>query len=90
MRSVDADHHYGGQRGELDRDPHQPDIVGDERQVHREHHDLIHRVIKAQIARRQPPDPELVADIPALKMLVVKPTKLPSTMKTMLRSSMMR
>ena len=32
--AVDADHQHGGQRRQLDRDPHQADIVGDQREVH--------------------------------------------------------
>ena len=63
VRAVDADHEHGGQRREFDRDPHQADIVGDQREVHREHQHLIHRVIEAQIGRRQAADLELVADI---------------------------
>jgi hypothetical protein len=61
--TVDADHEHGGQRGELDRHPHHADIVGDEREVHREHQHLIHGVVEAQEARGQSPDLELVADI---------------------------
>ena len=63
VRAVDADHQHGGERRELDRDPHQPDIVGDQREVHREHQHLIHRVIEAQIGRRQPAGLQLVADV---------------------------
>ncbi len=63
MGAVDADHHHGGQRGDFDRHPHQADIVGDEREVHREHQDLIHGVVEAHRARRQPADIDLVADI---------------------------
>ena len=61
--AVDADHHHGGQRGDLDRHPHQADIVRDQREVHREHQDLIHGVIEAQIGGRQPAGLELVRDI---------------------------
>ena len=61
--AVDADHQHGGQRRQLDRHPHQADIVGDEREVHREHQHLIHGVIEAHESRRQPSDLELVADI---------------------------
>ena len=50
VRAVDADHQHGGQRRQLDRDPHQADIVGDEREVHAEHQHLVHRVIEAQVA----------------------------------------
>ena len=61
--AVDADHQHGGERRELDRHPHHADIVGDEREVHREHQHLVHRVIEAQERRGQPADLELVADI---------------------------
>ena len=63
MGAVDADHQHGGQRRQLDRHPHQADIVGDQRQVHGEHQHLIHGVIEAQIGRRQPAGLELVGDI---------------------------
>ena len=63
MGAVDADHQHGGERRELDRHPHQADIVGDQREVHREHQHLIHRVIEAQVGRRQPAGLQLVADI---------------------------
>ena len=63
MGAVDADHQHGGQRRELDRDPHQADIVGDQREVHGEHQHLIHGVIEAHVGRRQPADLDLVADI---------------------------
>ena len=33
--AVDADHEDRGQRRQFDRHPHQADIVGDERQIHR-------------------------------------------------------
>ena len=61
--AVDADHEHGGERRKLDRHPHHADIVGDQREVHREHQHLVHRVIEAQECRRQPADLELVADI---------------------------
>ena len=48
MGAVDADHQHGGQRRQLDRHPHQADIVGDQREVHGEHQHLIHGVIEAQ------------------------------------------
>ena len=50
MRAVDADHQHGRERGELDGDPHQPDIVGEQCEVHGEHQGLVHGVIEAQIA----------------------------------------
>ena len=59
--AVDADHQHGGQRRDLDRHPHQADIVGDQRQVHGEEQHLIHGVIEAQMRRRQPAGLELVA-----------------------------
>ena len=46
--AVDADHQHRGQRRELDRDPHQADVVRDQREVHGEQQDLVHRVIEAQ------------------------------------------
>ena len=46
--AIDADHQHRGQRRHLDRHPHQADIVGDEREVHGEHQDLIHGVIETQ------------------------------------------
>ena len=61
--AVDADHEHRGESGELDRHPHQADIVGDEREIHREHQHLIHGVVKAHGSRRQPSDLELVADV---------------------------
>src|SRR4029077_6078454 len=61
--AVDADHQHRRQRRELDRDPHQADVVGDERKVHREHQGLIHRVIEAQIGPRQAPGLQLMADV---------------------------
>ena len=50
--AIDADHQHGGEGRHLDRDPHQADIVGDQRQIHREHQHLIHGVIEAHEARR--------------------------------------
>ena len=46
--AVDADHQHGGERRQLDRHPHQADIVGEQREIHGEHQHLIHRVIEAQ------------------------------------------
>jgi hypothetical protein len=43
---------HGGQRRKLDRHPHQADIVGDERKIHREHQHLIHGVVETQKGRR--------------------------------------
>ena len=63
LRAIDADHQHRRQRGELDRHPHQSDIVGDQREVHRKQEELIHRVVKAQMHRRQPPRLDLVRDI---------------------------
>jgi hypothetical protein len=61
VRAVDADHQHGGQRRQLDRHPHQADVVGDQRQVHAEHQHLVHGVIEAQVGRRQPAGLQLVA-----------------------------
>ena len=63
MGAIDADHEHGGQRRQLDRHPHQADIVGDEGEVHRPHHRLEHRMVEAQEAGREAADLDLVADI---------------------------
>src|SRR5215831_16364443 len=63
MGAVDADHQHGGQGCDLDRHPHQPDIVGDQREIHGEHQRLVHRVVEAHEGRRQPPDLDLMPDI---------------------------
>ncbi len=63
MRAIDADHHDGRKRRDLDRNPHQADIVGDEREVHREHQRLVHGVVETQMRRRQPADLHLVRDV---------------------------
>ena len=62
-RAVDADHQHGGQRRDLDRDPHQPDVVRHQSEVHGEHQDLIHGVVEAQVDRREPARLDLVADV---------------------------
>jgi len=53
----------GGEGRDLDRHPHEADIVGGKRQVHREHQELIHRVVETQISGRQPSGLEFMADI---------------------------
>jgi hypothetical protein len=63
VRAVDADHEHGGQRRDLDRDPHQADIVGHQRKVHGEHQHLIHGVVESHVSRFQPADLDLVRDI---------------------------
>src|SRR6185437_4792333 len=63
MGAIDADHHHGCKRRQFDRHPHEADIVGDQCEVHAEHHHLIHRVIETQIGRCQTPCFQLVADI---------------------------
>ena len=63
VRAVDADHQHGRQRGELDGHPHQADVVGEQPEVHGEHQHLVHGVVEAQIARREPADLQLVADV---------------------------
>src|SRR5271166_4417798 len=63
MGAVDADHQHRRQGGELDRHPHQADVVRDERKVHREQEELIHRVIEPQMRRRQPAGLDLMRDI---------------------------
>ena len=50
-------------RCDLEADPQQPDIVGNQRHVHRADHRLIERVVIAQEFRRQPAGFELVADV---------------------------
>ena len=61
--AVDADHHHGRERRELDRHPHESDVVGDQREIHREHQELVHGVIKAQIARLQSARLQLMRDV---------------------------
>ena len=61
--AIDTDHEHRGQRRELDRHPHDADIVGDEREIHREHQQLIHGVVEAQEPRCEPAGLELMADI---------------------------
>src|SRR6185312_14812802 len=61
--AVDADHQHRGQRRHLDCNPHQADIVSHQREVHREHQRLVHRMIEAHEARRQTANLDLVADI---------------------------
>ena len=63
VRAVDADHEHGGQRREFDGHPHHADIVGEERQVHREHQDLVHGVVETHGYRRQPAGFDFVADV---------------------------
>src|SRR5262245_43392830 len=63
MGAVDADHRHGGERCELNRDPHHADIIGDQREIHGEHQGLVHRVIESHIDWRQPADLDLVVDI---------------------------
>ena len=48
--------------GDLDGDPHQADIVRDQREVHREHQHLVHGVVEAEVGGCQPADLQLVAD----------------------------
>jgi hypothetical protein len=47
VRAIDADHQHSGQRRQLDRHPHQPDVVRQERQIHAEHQHLVHGVVEA-------------------------------------------
>ncbi|MCY1232295.1 hypothetical protein D9M72_447780 [compost metagenome] len=63
VRAIDADHQHGGERGKLDRDPHQADVVRHEREVHAEHHDLVHGMIETQVRGGQPADLEFMRDI---------------------------
>jgi hypothetical protein len=61
--TIDADHQHRRQCRHLDRDPHQPDIVGHKGEIHREHQYLVHRVIEADESRRQPAGLDLVANV---------------------------
>ena len=88
--AVDADHHHGGERRQFDRHPHQADVVGDQRQVHAEQHELEHRVIESQIARRQAAGLQLVADIAGAERAGGEADEVFSRMNTMLRSSTSR
>jgi hypothetical protein len=63
VRAINPDQEHGGQRCQLDRHPHDADVVGEQRQVHGQHQYLVHGVIKTQIGRGQPADLQLVADI---------------------------
>ena len=63
VRAIDADHQHGRQGRDLDRNPHQADIVRHESQVHAEHHGLVHGVVETQVDRRQPAGFEFVGDI---------------------------
>ena len=61
--AVDADHQHRRQRREFDRHPHQADIVRHEREIHAEHHGLIHGMVETQVNRRQPLALELMRDV---------------------------
>jgi hypothetical protein len=63
MSAIDADHEHGGQRGKLHRHPHQTDVVRHERQVHAEHHDLVHGVVEPQVRCGQPAGVQLVRNV---------------------------
>ena len=63
MGTIDADHQYGGEGRDLDRDPHQSDVVGHQREVHGEHQHLVHGVVEAYVAQFQSSDLDLMADI---------------------------
>ena len=58
--AIQSDHHDRRQRREFDRDPHQSDVVRDEREVHAEHHRLEHRVVETDVVLRQPAGVDLV------------------------------
>jgi len=62
-RAIDADHENGRQRRQLNRHPHQADVVGNQREVHAEHHELEHRVVESQVNRREPSRFEFVLDV---------------------------
>ena len=47
--AIEADHHHRGQGGEFDRDPHQANVVGKQRQVHTEQHELEHCVVETDV-----------------------------------------
>jgi len=61
--AIDADHQHRRQGGELDRHPHQANIVGEQRQIHGEHHRLIHGVIEPHMRRLQFSHLDFVTDI---------------------------
>ena len=61
--AIQPDHHHRGQGRQLDRDPHQADVVGQQRQVHAEQHELEHCVIETQMRRLQAAGFQFVADI---------------------------
>ena len=61
--AIDADHQHRRQRGDFHGDPHQTNIVRDERKVHAEHHGLIHGVVEAQVYRGQPAGFEFMRDV---------------------------
>jgi hypothetical protein len=63
VSAIDAHHQHRCERRKLDRHPHQPYVVGDQREIHREQEELIHRVIEAQMRGRQPSGLDLVRDI---------------------------
>ncbi len=63
VRPIDPDHQNGAQGSHLDRHPKQADAVRDEREIHREHHALIHAMIESEIDGRQAPILELMPDI---------------------------
>ena len=63
MGAIDADHEHGGERGKLDRHPHQTDVICGEPEVHRKHQGLIHGVVKAQMIGREPADFQFVSDV---------------------------
>src|SRR5262249_48720859 len=63
VRAIEADHEDGGERRALDRNPHDAEIVRDQRQQHGEDEGLVHRVVGAQPRRGEAPGLDLVVDI---------------------------
>ena len=47
----------------LDRHPHQADVVGDQREVHREQQHLVHGVVEAEVNRGEATSLQLMGDV---------------------------
>jgi hypothetical protein len=73
--AIDADHQNRGQRRELDCHPHHPDVVGEQREIHREHKQLIHGMIETQERCRKSAGLELVGDVASAEYARSKPHK---------------
>ena len=51
--AVERDQQDGGERGGFHGDPEQAHVVGEQREEHGEHEELVHGVVEAQAARRE-------------------------------------